>query len=543
VTGIPRGEQPAETETPPGQGGGLSFRSISRSAAILTGAAAGVQVIGIVREVFVAAQVGLSTGYDALLIALVIPTTFAGVLTAGTVTAMVPAYLQVREEGGREGARRLAGVITFWVGLCGLVIWLLLEAIGPLAIAVAGPGLEQSGREAAVSYLHILAPLAFVSAVTAVLGGVCQAEERFAVIATSSFAGAIANLATTLLLWQPLELGALALANLIGPVTTGIVLALAALRSSIAPRLTVWTTREQLSTFARHAAPLTLSSAILQFNGVADRAIASLIAPGAVSALRYADVLVRTPIGAISPAWGTALYPSLVRVAHEGGSGLGNATSRAVRYVLAAFVPIAVLTIAVAPVAVAVGYGRGAFSQTDVARTAEAVAAFAPIIVVMMCYPPFTGALNARRRGGILLAGGVANVCLNLLLDIVLGITLGAAGVALSSSLTAIVVLVFFAGRLARSEDDFVVAPITRTLLLAVAASLPVALPIALLCWLGAVPGGLVVGLLALFLFGTLGLLGYLLIATRLGLDEARALAQLIGEWYSHRRGAARTTR
>lgn len=534
------GGSPAEPDTPGAGGAGLSFRSIGRSAAILTGAAAGVQVIGILREVFVAAQVGLSTGYDALLIALVLPTTFAGVLTAGTVTAMVPAYLEVRDARGRQDARRLAGAIALWVGLGGLAIWLLLEAFGPVAIAIAGPGLGEAGQKAAVTYLHVVAPLAFVMAVSAILSGVSQAEEQFAAIAVASFAGAAVNLATTLLLWSSLGLGALAYANLFGPMTAVAVLAVAAQRSSILPRLTIWTTRDELSRFARHAAPLTLSSAVLLVNGVADRAIASLVAPGAVSALRYADVLVRTPIGAISPAWGTALYPSLVRIANEGGTGLGNATVRAVRYVLAAFVPIAVLTIAVAPVAVAVGYGRGAFSPTDVARTAEAVAAFAPLIVVVMCYAPFLGALNARRRGSVLLAGGVVNACLNLLLDIVLGVTLGAAGIALSSSLTGIVVLAFFARRLATSEKDFTLAPILHTLVKAVVASLIVAIPIAILCWSGGVPGGPAFGLTALLIFGTLGLLGYLLIAVRLGLDEARTLADLVTAWYSRRRGATR---
>ena len=90
----------------------MSFRSIGRSALILTGSAAAVQVIGIIREVFVAAQVGLSSDYDALLVALIIPTTLAGVLTAGTATAMVPAYLEVRSGRGLDAARRLAGVLV-----------------------------------------------------------------------------------------------------------------------------------------------------------------------------------------------------------------------------------------------------------------------------------------------------------------------------------------------------------------------------------------------------------------------------------------------
>src|SRR6185295_18884621 len=226
-------------------------------------------------------------------------------------------------------------------------------------------------------------------------------------------------------------------AYLARPIPAAAVLFSAAVRSGHVPRLTVWTSRAQLGSFTRHAAPLTMSQAILQLNPVVDRAVATLIGPGAVSALRYAEVLVRTPIGAISPGWATAIYPSLVQAANRGVAGLGATSARAVRYVLVAFVPIAILTVAVAPVAVAVGFGRGQFTQANVALTAECVAGFAPFIVIQMAYPPFTGALNARRRGTVLLAGGVLNVCLNIVFDLAFGFTFGAAGIALSSSLTA----------------------------------------------------------------------------------------------------------
>lgn len=521
---------------------GLSFRVIGRSATILTGAAAVAQLLGVVREIFVAAEVGLSAAYDALLIALILPTTLAGVLTASTVTAMVPAYLEARQGYGREQARRLAGAIGFWVGTGGLLVWLMLEAFPMVAIAIAGPGLSPTSRVSAIGYLHIVAPLAFVSPISAVLYGVCQAEERFGAVALSALGGAATTLVTTLALWQSLQLGALAVGSLLGPIVGAVVLLAATLRASIAPRPTPWTSREEMAGFLRHAAPLTLSGAILQINLIADRAIASLLAPGAVSVLRYADVMVRAPIGAISPAWGTALYPSLVRVALQAGPGLASATERSIRYVLALFVPVAALTIAVAPVAVAVGYGRGAFGALDVSRTAQAVAAFAPLIVVLMCSPALTGALNARRRGDVLLAGGVLGVLLNVTLDVLLGSWLGATGVALASSITSVIVLVFFAWRLSRSESTFTVVPIARTLRLATLASLPIALPLAALSWSGLVPSGTFAGLVALVAFGVLGLLGYLIVALRLGLDEARDVRQLGREWRA-RRGSAGQSR
>ena len=82
-----------------------SLRSVGRSAAILTGGTFAVQAIGILRELFIAAQVGLSRDLDALLIAMVLPTTLAGVLTSGIVTAMVPAYVEARDKGGRLASR------------------------------------------------------------------------------------------------------------------------------------------------------------------------------------------------------------------------------------------------------------------------------------------------------------------------------------------------------------------------------------------------------------------------------------------------------
>ncbi len=517
----------------------VSFRDVGRSAAILTGAAGAMQVLGVVREVFVAAQVGLSAEYDALLVVLSLPATLAGVFTAGTVTAMVPAYLEARDRRGREDARRLAGMITVWVGIAGLALWLVLEVLGAVVIELAGPGLSTASRDAATGYLQLLAPLAFVSAVSGVIYGICQAEERFAAIAFSGLTGSAVTLATLLVLWQPMGLGALALGNLVGPIVTALVLLVSAARGSVLPRPTPWTNRTEITAFVRHAAPLVVSSAVLQINGIADRAIASLITPGAVSALRYADVLVRTPIGAISPAWGTALYPSLVRVALGSAAALSSATERSIRYVLSLFVPVAVLTVAVAPVAVAVGYGRGAFSPDDVVRTAQAVAAFAPLIVVMMCYPPLTGALNAQHRGGVLLAAGVMNVCLNFALDVAFGLWLGAPGVALSSSLTAIVVLVFFSWRLSRAEDSMNLMRVARTVLVATIASLPFAIPIGFLSWFGVQTPGLVLGLLLLVAFGILGIAGYLVVATMLGLDEARALRLVVTEWGQRRRHVA----
>lgn len=530
-------DPPAETS---GQGQGVSLASVGRSALILTGATAMVQVLAVVRELFLAAQVGISTDFDALLIGLVLPATLSSVLTAGVSTALVPAYIEARSSHGTSGARRLAGTVVTWVALAGLAVLVLLEVLAPGLVDITGPGLSSADREQAVAYLRLLAPTTVVAGVTGILFAVCQAEEQFSSIAWSILAGPASTLAIMLALWDRLGLGAFALGTLVGPFVSLLILLLTTVRRKVAPRPHLLSPGLGLGALARHAFPLTVSSSILQLNAIFDRAVASLVAPGAVSALRYGDTLVRVPTGAISPAWGAAIYPALVRSTRHGEqSGLASAAEQALRYVVVVFVPVSALTLAVAPVAVSVAYGRGAFTQADLNLTALVVAGFAPLVATLMMSQTLTGALNARRSGSVLLAAGTINVILNCSLDVVLGLSLGVAGVAVSSSVTAVVVTMFKARRLAQREPEFRLRPLARHLAIASVASLPGALACGVLSWGGFFPGGFLPGLVTLAVFGSIGLITYVTLATRLGLNEPKFLVRQALNRITRRRSTA----
>jgi putative peptidoglycan lipid II flippase len=514
----------------------LSLHSVGRSALIMTGGAAAVQVLAILRELFLAAQVGASAELDALLIALVLPTALPGVLTSGVTTALVPAYLEAREAGGVREARRLAGTIVFWVAVAGAAIWLALTVFAGLAVAFTGPGLSASGRTEAIGFLQLMAPIVVLTAVSAILFAVCQAEQRFFLMTVAGFSGQAASLATMLLLWSALGLRAFAIGALVGQVVVLTALLGSLGRWSLLP-IPVIRSGGRLGPFVRHAAPLTFGAAILQLNLVADRAVASLLGPGAVSVLRYADVLVRAPVGAIAPAWGSAIYPALVRSTLAGAAdSLGLDTQRALRYATAVFAPVAMLTAAVAPAAVMVAYGRGAFGADAIGLTSQAVAAFAPFILMLMISPILTGAHNARRRGNVLLIGAAMNVTLNFVLDIVLGLSFGVIGVALSSSISSGLVLAYFVRRMTISEPVFAVNAVARTLGLAVLASTPATLVIGLACWSGLFSTNVWTALGSLIASAVIGALGYLLVSRRLGMEEPRQAAALI-------LGALRVTR
>lgn len=507
---------------------GFSLGSVGRSAFFLAGSTALVQVIGLLRETYLAAEVGVSPRLDALIVGLALPLVVSFVLTSGPRTAMVPAYLDLRRDDP-TGARRVAGVVLTWVVIIGVVASFALYLLAGPLIDITAPGLDAAGKEAGAGYLRIVAGATFIICLQEVLWAVCQAEELFPQIAVAQLVGPLVTLFVMFALWDTAGLDGLAWGSVLGPLVSASLLLLAIGRRRMVPIPALFARGLGLGPLVRHAFPLTISAAILPFNAIIDRAIASLVAPGAISALRYGDSLVKTPIAAISPAWGSAVYPALVRSRREDGAEvLAAVAGRTMRYTIAAFMPIVVLTAAVAPVAVAVLYGRGQFDRDDQVLVAQVLALFAPLIVTLMAQQVIVASLNAQRQGGILLAAGVIHVALNALFDLMFGFTLGVLGIALASTLAIVLVVTFQFVGLRRSGLTIPASPLIRGIVLGGLSALPIGAAIGFASWAGFAPTDPVGGIAWLALSGVGGLVAYVLTAMTLGYEEPRAIASAV---------------
>lgn len=519
---------------------GISLARVGRSAAVLGSAAIVAQILTLVRELYLAANVGISAQFDALLVGVALPMQLATVLRGGAVRALVPAYVEAKLTHGPVGARTLAGVIMLWIGLGGLLLAIVLSAAAPRIIEVTGPGLSAAEKASAAGYLQMLAPVAFVSSITGVLFAVLQAEEAFAGMAVGTIVEPLATLTILLVFWGSQGLTALALGSLVGPVVSLVVALTVAARKRALPRLRFWARGLGLPAFVRHAFPITVSLGLLQVNSIVDSAIATLIGPGAVSALRYGGTLFRAPISALNAAWGTAIYPALVQASHgEGESGLARATDRTVRFVIAAFVPVALLTAMVAPLAVSTVYNRGQFTEQDLQITSLVLAAFSPLVFLMMVSSVLTSALNARRKGMVLLAASFIDIASHVTFGFGLGWLLGVVGVALASSITTMLTAAFFTFRLARIEQDFHIRPLMEHLGRSILASLPAGLLVGVLCWNGFYLEGLIGGLVSLAVYGIIGIAGFLAVSVRVGVPESQILASTVAARVRRRRAVA----
>lgn len=512
---------PQDDASADGDGASSVLRGAARAAILLTAAGLAGQVFTLVRELFVADKVGVSQDLDALLVAAVAPMMLAGLLASGTAAAIVPSYLGTLRDRGRGPADRLLGALHTWTLILGTALTALVVVGAEVAVSVAGPGLDEEAREAAIGFVPIVAPILVLTAVAAILAATFQIHDRMRAIAVAWIAGPLASVIVTVGFWGQLGLVALALAMTTQQAVIVGVLVVLGLRFQILPRPALRARGVGAAAFVRHAAPLTISASILNFNLLTDRAVATLITPGGVSALRYAEGVIRIPMNAIGPAWSAAIYPALVRASLlADGRSFADSTTGALRYILAIFVPLSVATGAMAPLIVDLAYVRGAFDERAAALTSVTLLGFAPLLVLTLVQSVLVGAHNARRQGMFLLAMGVLNAFLNAFLNVGLGLLLGIAGVALSTSLTVGLIQVINAWRLGRIERDFRAGPLLVVSAKALGASMVVAIPIAIISWTLPIGLGVPTDLALLVLMTTVGMLGYIVMARLLGLRE-----------------------
>jgi putative peptidoglycan lipid II flippase len=507
--------------------GGLLAKA-GRATAGLTLATSVGQIAAIGRDLFVAAQVGLSADLDALLLAAAVPIAFAGFLTSGPQTALVAALTGLSSRRGDARAGEFAGAVLTYILLAGAVLTSVVILAASPIVSTVGAGFEEDGRRVAVAYLALLAPILMFSAASGVLTGIQQAAGRFRPLAYAWIAGPVVSMAVTVVLWDRLGLTAYALGMTAGAATTTVVLASMAAAGNMLPPLTLRMNRADRDPFLRHMLPLTGGSALLQVNVLIERMIAAFLSPGAVSALRYGDLVVRAPLYAAGPAWSAVAYSTIARAASDQEDAMGTTAESAVRYGVAIFVPIAVGLAAFAPLVVDILYGRGAFDAEAATLTSVVVIALAPLLAINVVQPVVVSAHNARRRGRFLGALAAANLALTATLSVLLANVLGVVGIAIASSVTAVTLVAVMVASLSRVEPTFSGGRVIRVLLPTVTLSAAIGAPASALAWWShsamAWPGDLAV----LLLLGLISATTYLWIASRAGVMEVDRVAAMV---------------
>ncbi len=422
----------------------------------------GSRLLGFARDILIAALAGTGGVADAFFVANKLPNMFRRLFGEGAFNAaFVPEFTGLLATEGQDAARDFAqqaiSVLAFW--LLGLTV--LGEVFMPALMHVLAPGFgDTPGKfELAVDLARITFPYLILICVSALLSGVLNGLDRFAAAAAAPLLYNISSIAAMLLLtrYVPTVGHALAWGVSLAGVAQLSLLIWATRRAGMPmtlprPRLT-----PNMRVLMRRMAPGLIGASAMQLNSAVDTIVGSLLPPGAISLLYYADRVNQLPLGTIGAAVGTALLPLLSRQVRgpDPQAAIGT-LNRALEFALVLTIPAALALIVSGYPILAVLFQRGAFPLHSAYLASQSLAAYAlglPFFVLVKVLAP---AFFARSDTSTPVRIGMITLVLNFALNIALFIPLQHIGPALATSLAA----VFNVGALAvvLSRRGFLVA-------------------------------------------------------------------------------------
>ena len=418
--------------------------ALERQGGVVAGMTLLSRLSGFLRDVVVSNLIGAGAQADAFFVAFRIPNFFRRLFAEGAFSqAFVPVLADYRA-GSRTALRRFVQIMAGNLALAVCLLTVIGILLAPAVVLVFAPGYAGEAAQLAhtAELLRITFPyLAFI-ALTAFAGSVLNAHGQFAVPA---FTPVLLNLAL---------IGAAVTATL-GLAEPTLALAWGVFVAGAVQLLFQTPSLRRLELLARpHVdfrdpgarqvggllVPAVLAASAGQINALVDTMLASTLERGSISWLYYADRLLELPVGLVAVALGTVLLPNLSRL-HGAGQHEDFAATLdwGLRVALLLGVPAAAALWWLALPLIGSIFGHGAMQWRDVVMAANALMAFAPgllgILLVKVLAPGFFARKDTRTPLRCAFAAVVVNVLLNLLL---IG-PLAHVGLALATSVAALV--------------------------------------------------------------------------------------------------------
>lgn len=420
-------------------------RQIFKAAGIVGSATLLSRILGMLRDMVVAAVFGAGPVSDAFFVAFRIPNLMRRLFAEGSLTvSFIPVFTDHLVNDGKEEAFRMGRSGFFMLGLILLVITILGISGAYWVVKIIAPGFDgASGNfDLTVSLTRYMFPYVLFICLTALCTGILNSLNHFAAPAFGPVYLNICLIAAALFLTKILDQPVYALS--IGVIVGGIV-QLAAL---IPPLIKLgFSFFGQVNLFhpgvkkvGKMMIPSIFGSAAYQIDMLVNTMLASMLTAGSVSYLYYADRLVQFPLALFGVSAATVILPTLSRQAAKNDmKGVATSLSEGFRLVSFVNLPAMAGLIALSYPIVSVILQRGAFNPLQAKATSEALVcysvglwAFSSVRIVLPVYY----AVKDIRTPAIFT--GITVTC-DILFAMWLMTFLGHKGLALSTSLSSMV--------------------------------------------------------------------------------------------------------
>ncbi|MCK9444016.1 MAG: murein biosynthesis integral membrane protein MurJ [Tissierellaceae bacterium] len=401
--------------------------------------AAATRILIFFKDVLIASKLGVSYKMDSYILALSTIMLITKMVGDGIVVALIPLLQEIQRSKG------IYKKIEYTNNLINTTVLLSLVFVvggffgAPYIIKVFGPGFRGEEFEKAIMLFRLGLPIITLSWVRAICGGFLQSDHAFRAGAKGGASYEIALILYLAFFAKFFEFRGLMVAGIIG-VISQIYIALDAMKDKgyrYEFRLNL--KDKYLWKVVAFLFPIILGVGVNELNKTIDNAVASTLPMGSIAELNYANEIVNLFIGLFIVAIVTVIFPILSESSSEEDlASLKEEIHNGLKTLLIISIPVSVILMIMAEPIVKIFFERGAFDWQASFFTSRALVYYALGLPAMALIPLITRTYYSFQDMKTPIVISLAALTVNFILNIVLSPIMGAKGIALGTSVAAI---------------------------------------------------------------------------------------------------------
>lgn len=400
------------------------------------------KMFGFARDITLSYFYGASNITDAYLISITIPNVIFAFIGTGIATSFIPLFNKIEtEEGIQESIRYTNNLVNITILICTLIFLIVFIFALPI-VKIFASGFTGETLTLAVSFTRIGLAGIYFTGLLSTFRGYLQIKGNYTIPALLGFP---LNFFTIIAIVISAKGNVLILA-------IGTLIATASQLFLILPFVykkgykykPVFDLKDKyMKRMVYMALPVIMGVSVNQINVLVDRTIASRVAVGGISALNYADKLNGFVQGIFVVSIITVLYPTISKMFAENDmKGLKKTVSEAMSGINLLVVPVMIGTMIFAKPVVMLLFGRGEFDAAAVSMTSAALFFYSFGMIGVGLREVLSRAFYSMQDTKTPAINAAIAMVINIILNIILSRYLGIGGLALATSISAIICMI-----------------------------------------------------------------------------------------------------
>lgn len=400
------------------------------------------KVAAFLSEAILAAYLGTTYQSDAYYMVSSIKDVIYPMLSVGIWKVFLPVYKEKITQNHIREADELTDKSLSFFTLASVVVVTLIIIFADVVVSIVAPGFEGETRSLCIKLVRLSSPMYVLIIASALYASMLQCHNKFLGSQIREVVTHIPTIVAAVFFYNKYGIESVAIALVAG----------GAIRLIVEIPFVDWGYKYKLdfrfrtiefALILKRLPSALLSEGVTQLNTLIDKAMASTLPEGTVSGLNYGHKLMHVLSGLLSTAIATALYPQMIElIALNKKEELSKLIGKTLNVFSVLMIPITVACILYRVELVSVVFQRGSFGEYSVKITSNVFAFYCIGILFIACNAVINNLFYGLGDTKTPMYISIINLIINVVLNLVLIHIWGVNGLALATSISAI--LTFF---------------------------------------------------------------------------------------------------